>query len=139
MAIEYAPKPNNVEQNEKIDLRILVAEDDPTIRAILKAFLDPKYSSVEFVENGQLLIDRFSTGDHNIDFIITDNSMPNMNDGLKAIEEIRRMGVSIPIIMVSSDAGPLKTDVEAIPGTAFLSKPFRRDELYKIIERMRAK
>ena len=136
MAIGNGPKSNTLEQKEKINLRILVAEDDPALRMLLGYILSPKYSSVEFVENGKLLVDKLSALGEHYDFIITDHNMPEMK-GLDAIKKIREMEhlKTIPIILATTD-GSLKGEAESF-GTVFLSKPLDKEKLYTTIERMR--
>lgn len=127
---------NRPEQKEKIDLRILVAEDSPDIRMIFETLLRRKYSSVESVEDGQLLLKKLSTPNYNVDFIITDNSMPNMT-GIDAIERIRNLGIKIPIIMCTTDyTGELEPQTGRLNFT-ILSKPVNANTLYAMIEKLR--
>ena len=142
---EKKPEPNisgpdkPKEGKEKIDLRILVADDNKDIREVLKFMLSMKYTSIESVEDGELLVDKLSKPDHNFDFIITDNSMPNLT-GIEAIGKIRAMEhlKNIPIIIYTTDTGSTKEEAEAM-GAFFLPKPAKPEVLYAAIESLRQK
>src|SRR5476651_2702250 len=94
----------SLEGNEKIKLRILVADDSLDVRNALKGILDERYSSVEFVVNGLDLVKKVSPEDYKCDFIITDNNMPGMN-GIDAIKKIRQVEhlKNIPIVMITGE------------------------------------
>ncbi len=123
---------------EKINLRLLVADDDPAILRILKLLLGRRYSSVETVVDGQALMDKFSALTFNAEFIITDNTMPGMS-GIEAIRKIRETNTTIPIILYTTDTdrslGPAARDL----GAFLLSKPAEINVLYNLIDKLRIK
>lgn len=67
-------------------LRVLVADDHPTNRAVIEIILDLVSAAAVSVENGQEAVVAFQTED--FDVVLMDLQMPVM-DGLTAIREIR--------------------------------------------------
>ncbi|MES3032129.1 MAG: response regulator [Patescibacteria group bacterium] len=144
MSIGDEPKPSDQkpkvpEGKEKIDLRILVAEDTPDIRDMLMILLGRRYTSVESVEDGLQLVNKLSTPGYTTDFVLTDNTMPNMRgiDAIKRIRDIEHLK-TVPIILYTTDAqdGPLTVEADKL-GAYFLHKPARSDEIYAAIEKLR--
>jgi len=90
--------------NEAGSLSILVVEDNPMNRAVVKALLEPTGWRLAFAENGALGLEALSSG--GFDLILMDIHMPVM-DGLKAVAEIRAGGTEvrdIPVIALTADA-----------------------------------
>ena len=138
------PQPNtplrSPEGNEKIDLRILIADDESGMRGLLEMVLGMKYTSVESENDGKSLLSKLSDPTYKVDFIITDNTMPGLT-GLEAIREIRKIDrfKNTPIILFTSDTGGIKEEAESADVNAFfLAKPFKNiQELYDVIEKLR--
>lgn len=78
--------------------RILVVEDDETIRDLLKEALSLWGHETVCVENGELGLNTFFTD--TFSFIISDVRMPVM-DGLTMIEHIRKKDPFVPIIIIT--------------------------------------
>jgi len=105
---------------------ILLIDDEPQIRRVLRASLTSQGASVLDVQNGEeaLTLLRNQT----VDLILLDMNMPGMG-GLETCRAIRN-GWDIPIIIVSVRESD-KDKVEALDAGAddFVSKPFSFDEL----------
>lgn len=105
---------------------ILLIDDEPQIRRVLRASLTSHGASVLDVQNGEeaLALLRNQT----VDLILLDMNMPGMG-GLETCRAIRN-GWDIPIIIVSVRESD-KDKVEALDAGAddFVSKPFSFDEL----------
>jgi len=71
---------------EQRPLRVLVADDHPTNRAVIEIILDLVSAAAVSVENGQQAVVAFKADD--FDVVLMDLQMPVM-DGLTAIREIR--------------------------------------------------
>lgn len=86
---------------ESLEKFILVVEDDPNMRQILKDKFESSGFEVNCARNGQEAVD-LAFKKHP-DLIILDIIMPQ-KDGLAALEEIRRdaWGVNVPIIILTN-------------------------------------
>ncbi|GAA5315921.1 MAG: hypothetical protein AseanaTS_11260 [Candidatus Pelagadaptatus aseana] len=113
---------------------VLLAEDYPTNQVIATARLKAEGFSVILAEDGLQAVEQFSQT--RPDLILMDLQMPNM-DGYQASEKIRSMeqaGEHTPIIAVSAHTMPGNRDHCLECGmNDYLSKPFRREDLQRII------
>jgi len=105
---------------------ILLIDDEPQIRRVLRASLTSHGASVLDVQNGEEALALLRN--HTVDLILLDMNMPGMG-GLETCRAIRN-GWDIPIIVVSVRESD-KDKVEALDAGAddFVSKPFSFDEL----------
>lgn len=105
-------------------LRVLVVEDHPVNRMILKAFLTGQGHVLTEAENGELALSAAATGA--FDVILMDVNMPVM-DGLTAIRELRsRPGPNrrTPVVILSASAREEDLAVGLAAGAdAYLTKP----------------
>ena len=141
MSIEEGgqPKPKNFrEGKEKINLRILIAEDNELIGQMLVLLLGMKYSSVELVKSAEEMLARMDEGE--FDLVITDNTMLGDMTGIEAIAEIRQGNrlKDIPIILYTTDTGNLENEAKAL-GAVFLKKPIANEDMVARIEELRKK
>ena len=103
---------------------VLVADDDPLIRSILKANLQAINQDVVLANNGLEAISIASGMDASL--IILDIKMPKL-DGVQACQQIRKLpGYRLtPIVMLTFDDGEKAQEAASRAGaTMFLVKPF---------------
>jgi two-component system KDP operon response regulator KdpE len=107
--------------------RILVVDDEPPIRRLLRTTLDAEGYRVDEAEDGERALDLLRR--ERFDVAILDLGLPGI-DGLTVIERLRRDGISVPIVVLSSRADE-KGKVAALDLGAddYLTKPFGSDEL----------
>src|SRR5260370_12547238 len=108
--------------------RILVVDDEPSIRKYLQTLLEVDGFDVEAVGSGKEAINRVNKGERP-DFIILDVLMPQMG-GLETLQELMQMDRNLNVIMLSC-SNEVGTVVEAIRAGAhdYLTKPFEKTEL----------
>lgn len=69
----------------------------------------------------------------NPDCIIVDLNMPEMN-GIEFLEHINDCKISIPVIVLTADIQEeTRKECEELGAAAFLKKPFKPDELEKVL------
>src|ERR1700730_17607698 len=108
--------------------RILVVDDEPSIRKYLGTLLEVDGYQVEAVNSGVEAIQKIESGDRP-DFIILDVLMPELN-GLETLKQLMQIDRSLNIVMLSC-SNEVGTVVEAIRLGAqdYLTKPFEKAEL----------
>lgn len=110
-----------------LGIKLLVAEDDPNLGSILKAYLTQKGYTVCHATDGQIAIDMYNNDD--VDACILDIMMP-VKDGFTVAREIRRVDKRIPIIFLT--AKNLEEDKIKgfdIGADDYVTKPFSMEEL----------
>jgi DNA-binding NtrC family response regulator len=103
--------------------KILIIEDEESIRRVLTKILKEENSSYDIFEasDGLLAIEFIKNQD--FDLILCDIKMPKM-DGLEVLEATKKIKPDIPIVMISGH-GDLETAVETMRHGAYdyISKP----------------
>src|SRR5258706_1441786 len=108
--------------------KILVIDDEPSIRKYLQTLLEVDGFEVETVSSGKEALAKVNAGERP-DFIILDVLMPEMN-GLDTLKELMQLDRSLNVIMLNC-SNEVGTVVEAIRIVAhdYLTKPFEKSEL----------
>src|ERR1700727_3551182 len=108
--------------------KIMVVDDEPSIRKYLQTLLEVDGFEVETVSSGKEALERVGKGDRP-EFIILDVLMPEM-DGLETLRQLMQLDRSLNVIMLSC-TNEVTTVVEAIRVGAldYLTKPFEKPEL----------
>ena len=115
--------------------RILIADDDPGIRDLFRAWLRSEPWEVEIVADGRQALD--AIGRSVFDIAILDLYMPNLS-GLEVFQGIQAKGLDTHIVIMTgytTTEGTLEKAVEAMKGGAFdfLTKPLKMDDLLTTI------
>jgi excisionase family DNA binding protein len=107
--------------------RILVVDDEASIRDVLAKTLAMSDYDVDVAADGRAAIDRMRL--NNYDLLVTDVRMPGM-DGLTVIREARRYKANLPVIVITGFSTE-STAIEALNlGVAgYLTKPFQRRQV----------
>ncbi len=108
-------------------MNILVIEDDPSVRTLVKAVLEHNGNSVSTAdtatEGEELAVDT------DFDMIILDLGLPD-GDGYEVCKNIRDQNVITPVLILS---GEQETDVKVkclkVGADDYLTKPFNTEEL----------
>ena len=105
-------------------LTILIADDNPSDRILLKAILSQFGHNVISAVDGRDAIDKFDP--HTIQLVCLDIKMPH-KDGWEAAIEIQRIAgdVFVPIVFLSGVTDPIAlSNCLRIGGVDFISKPY---------------
>jgi CheY-like chemotaxis protein len=115
--------------------RLLLAEDDRDLRELLCAVLESEGCSVVAVANGREAIDQLRVGNR-FDAAIFDVRMPVMT-GLDALREARRLGVVVPILLVTSFGDQeLHERAIALGAARVMDKPLAPEELREAVREL---
>jgi two-component system response regulator PilR (NtrC family) len=121
--------------------RILVVDDEESMRQLLEIALGKEGYRVTLAESGKKATDLFDKSSY--DLVISDIKMPDMT-GVDVLRHVKETDPSVPVIMVTAYASA-ETAVEALRLGAYdyLTKPFKLEELKtnirNALERVRLK
>ena len=117
----------------KQSAKILIADDDDSLRRVLEFQLQEAGYEVVAADNGRQALDFFSS--EHIDCLITDWRMPQMS-GSELVQLANAISGETPIIVITA-FGEVGTAVEAMRGGAFdfITKPFNRQEILLTVEK----
>jgi len=107
--------------------RILVIDDERSIRNTLKDVLEYEKYEVDLAEDGPSGIELFSQ--HQYDSVLCDIKMAKM-DGIEVLQKLQEISTDVPVIMISGH-GNIDTAVDSIRKGAFdfLEKPLDLNRL----------
>jgi DNA-binding NtrC family response regulator len=101
--------------------KILIIDDERSIRRALREILEFENFEVHEAENGKEGLEKIQSTTY--DIIFCDIKMPLM-DGMEVLDEIQKAKIDVPVIMISGH-GNIETAVDAIKKGAFdfIEKP----------------
>ncbi len=113
--------------------RVLVIDDDASLRYTVEAVLSDGGLAVEVCDSGATGLAAFEA--RGADVVLTDLAMPGM-DGMKVLERLRAQDPGVPVLMLTAH-GSERVAVAAMKAGAFdyLPKPFDPDELVLAVRR----
>lgn len=102
--------------------RVLVVDDEPSVREMLSDFLEMNNFICMQADNGESAVD--VTRREKFDLIIMDVRMPGVS-GIEALREIKREAPTQPVVMVTA-VSEVETAVEAmrLGANDYVMKPF---------------
>ena len=113
--------------------QILIADDDPSIRLLLRSFLESEgYETSEAKSGGEVLrlLPELSP-----DLVIMDLRMPEW-DGIEVMKKLGEQNIKVPILLMTAH-GTSNSAIQAIQLGAFdyLTKPFELDDVLLTVRR----
>ncbi len=109
--------------------RILLVEDDPTVRRATKRMLKLLGYDVLSAESGESALRLLAESDSNVDLILTDIVMRGMS-GTELVVQLRSAKPDLPVLFMSGYPGDSAADLTSQgQRAAFLPKPFTVDVL----------
>lgn len=133
------------ESDKPKPLRILAAEDDIGVAALLEAAFSSRGHQIEVVDNAQDALTRLRAGEY--DWLITDRGLKNENeDGFFLVKQMKDEGLGTKTFktlltgsaMLLRDLYPTDSELEKHTGIQELvGKPFRPLEFLKKVDQVR--
>ncbi len=111
---------------------LLVADDDPGLRESLERTLTREGYRVVLASDGRAALERVQAG--GVDLIVTDLRMPGLT-GLELLRAAKAIMPDVDVILLTA-FGTVEEAVKAMKDGAydFLTKPFRREQLIKLVD-----
>lgn len=114
--------------------RILVIDDDPALRGVMRRILEREGHTVLEADDGVRGVELVEEAPP--DAVVTDLLMPE-KEGIETIMELRERFPDVPIVAVSGaggeGGGPL-VDAELLGASVTLSKPFTVEDFARAVE-----
>jgi two-component system response regulator PilR (NtrC family) len=113
--------------------RILVVDDEESMREFLRIMLEKQGHEVSTAEDGEAGLHQAM--DRGADLVISDIRMPRL-DGVGLLTRLREHGLETPVILVTAYASR-DSAIQAMKQGAFdyITKPFKIDEIRLVIHR----
>src|SRR5687768_3073370 len=113
--------------------RILIADDEESIRFLLREVMRREGYDVQITDNGERAVQLVR--ENNFDLVILDVRMPGM-DGIQALKEMRHIRPNLVVLMITAH-GTTEVAVEAMREGAYdyFNKPFELEEMRIVVRR----
>jgi response regulator RpfG family c-di-GMP phosphodiesterase len=125
------PHPRQFDKSERA--RVLVVDDEETIREMLGEFLELEGYHVTTAVDGMEALDALDGAP--FDLVLTDMKMPRMG-GITLLEQMRKHAPST-VAVIMTGFGTVETAIDAMKRGAYdyILKPFKLEEVLCVVER----
>ena len=117
--------------------KIMIVDDEPSLRELLRAILENENYSVITAENGQECLDKLK--EEKPDLILMDMMMPGMS-GRETTEKIRSdtktKGIKVAFLTVAQFSEVGKSKLGELKVSDYITKPFDNADLIKRIKKI---
>ena len=112
--------------------RVLVVDDEASVRRVLERFLRGAGHEVVGAASGKAAMDRLAAG--TFDVVLSDLAMPGMN-GIELLRAVRERDLDVPVVLMTG-APDLATAMHAIEHGAlrYIVKPIDIPELLQLVQ-----
>ena len=120
-------------QTQPVKLQILIIDDEPLVRSLLKQVLENAGHDVTEAGDGQEGVRCFR--ENNFDLVITDHGMPVMN-GLDAAFRIKKLNPETPVLLITGWQTETDATFQKPSGIdEFITKPFDLEKLIELVDK----
>ncbi len=135
--VENNPKASSAASNilgYGVGLKVLLAEDEDAVRAVLTSMLNNAGYQVTAASSGDEAL-AFFKKDPSFDLVVTDMVMPGRLQGYELANELRELRRDLPIVFMSGYASGSSHHAENLRGEGVrLMKPVSKDLMLKTVE-----
>ena len=113
--------------------KLLLVDDDLSLREFLTIFLRKEGHEVDTASNGQRALEMLQ--EKPFDLVLTDLRMPRM-DGLELLDEVRKRAIDVQVVVMTAFSST-DTALEAMRKGAYdyIIKPFKLEEVRLVIQK----
>ena len=113
-------------------IKVLIVDDQRSIRLTLSAILESRGCDVTEVEDGYRAID--AAGESSFDLVLMDIKMPGIN-GVQTFREIKKISPGSLVVMMTGYAVQDLVDTAMEEGAlSVIYKPFEMEEVFKLVD-----
>jgi len=117
---------------------VLLAEDDPVVRHVLRLVIEFYGDRVIEAEDGARAVALAASHDGPLDLLVTDIMMPGFN-GAQVCEQIRALRPELPTLFISGYYPEAVFSEAGLPArSAFLAKPFMPEDFTDAVDHLLA-
>jgi DNA-binding NtrC family response regulator len=111
--------------------KILVADDEETVRMVLKQILEQGGFQVETAKNGVEALSKLKADNFNM--LISDINMPEM-DGVELLSKAKQALPELPVIFITA-FGKSQVIMQAMKSglSSYIEKPFRMNDVIGVV------
>lgn len=113
---------------------ILVVEDDPDLRDLLRQLLHDEGHQVDLAPTGQAAMDKVADGSFRPDLVMADYSLPGGMTGLQVAARLRESLPDVPVVILTGDISTRTLQDVRRHGLIQLTKPVKPSVLIRTIE-----
>lgn len=133
--VVVAPPPAGGRELEGTGRRVLVVDDEESVRLLTRALLLRAGFRVEVHANAESAARMFAAAPADFAIVLTDLSMPGRS-GAELIRELRALRPELPAVLMSGDHDPyIRTAGPEAKDVILLSKPFSTGGLFAALRR----
>jgi two-component system, cell cycle sensor histidine kinase and response regulator CckA len=111
---------------------ILLADDEPMIRNLGRTILQSYGYRVLLAEDGEDAVQVFRANRDQIDLVILDLTMPRLS-GRDAFQQLLKIDPGVRVLLASGYSSEHAIDLESDRVRGFIGKPYRPDDLGRIV------
>jgi two-component system response regulator AtoC len=112
---------------------ILVADDDNSIRSLLKTFLEDEDYRVTEATSGEEALEGLRAGGY--DLVLLDMRLPGMT-GIEVLKQVRDKQGEVPVILMTAYGSPnIAIQASSLGAYGYITKPFELDDVLHTISR----
>jgi len=113
--------------------RLLLVEDDQSLREMLTEYLTEEGFEVVAASDGRAALEAFASQGP-FDVVLTDHQLPHVS-GLDLLAELRRQGQTVPVVVMSGNLQLTRRQQAALGVGRVMRKPVHLPELLKRLRR----
>ncbi len=120
------------------DARVLVADDDSSMREVLSRLLEEEGYTIDEAANGHEVLEKVAPGNKTRpDIVLLDIGMPDA-DGIQVLQTMLEQGINTPVIIITGrGAGSLVVKAMQIGAADYIRKPFADlDDIVHAVKRV---
>ena len=128
------PAGNDLSPGARIRRTILLVEDDPVVRHVVRLLLELEGDSVLEAKDGEDALALLEGYQGALDLLLTDVMMPGLS-GADVCDRVREGRPGLPTLFISGFYPEAVFPDQRLPeGSAFLAKPFMPEELIEAVD-----